>query len=78
MSREQEQTDAPRDDRRAAGRAATPEQVRFVADTGASAGGVTAIVAAPTSFEIVNAAFGRTLGDRLVQAMAARLDATLR
>lgn len=81
VSSEQEQTDAPhddrRDDRRAAGRAATAEQIRFVAKAEASAAGMTAIVAAPTSFEIVNAAFGRALGDRLVQAMAARLDEVL-
>jgi EAL domain-containing protein (putative c-di-GMP-specific phosphodiesterase class I)/GGDEF domain-containing protein len=41
--------------------------------TRSDAGGATAIVAAPTSFEIVNAAFGRDAGDRLIQAMAARI-----
>ncbi|TCP37275.1 diguanylate cyclase/phosphodiesterase [Sphingomonas sp. BK235] len=57
--------------RRPGERAASAEQLRLVA---AHAGrGVTAIVAAPTSFEIVNTAYGRAAGDRLVAAMAARL-----
>ena len=40
-------------------------------------GTLSAIVAAPSSFEIVNAAFGRSAGDRLVQMMSDRLDAAL-
>ncbi|MEG8039082.1 diguanylate cyclase [Sphingomonas sp. LR60] len=39
--------------------------------------GVTAITAAPTSFEIVNAAYGRTTGDQLVEAIDERLSDAL-
>jgi predicted signal transduction protein with EAL and GGDEF domain len=39
--------------------------------------GVTAITAAPTSFEIVNAAYGRTTGDQLVEAIDERLSTAL-
>ncbi|MBW6526651.1 GGDEF domain-containing phosphodiesterase [Sphingomonas sp. RHCKR7] len=55
--------------------AASAEQLRLV--EAHAARGVTAIVAAPTSFEIVNTAYGRAAGDQLVEAMAERLAAEL-
>lgn len=51
--------------------AASDEQLRLMRDHAAT--GVTAVVAAPTSFEIVNAAFGRSAGDHLVAAIGDRL-----
>ena len=51
--------------------AASAEQLRLIATHAVH--GVTAIVAAPTSFEIVNAAFGRAAGDQLVDAIGERL-----
>lgn len=61
--------------RRGGVRLASDDQLRLAHDNGS--GGVTAIVVAPTSFEIVNAAFGRATGDQLVNAMDERLSRAL-
>ncbi len=60
--------------RRRGERTPSEEQQDLVA---ASADGVTAITVAPTSFEIVNAAYGRTTGDQLVDAIDQRLSGAL-
>lgn len=56
-------------------RGASEAQLLLIAERGAR--GVTAIVVAPSSFEIVNAAFGRAAGDLLVDAMDRRLTGAL-
>lgn len=60
--------------RRRGERTASEEQVALAAAAGR---GVTAITAAPTSFEIVNAAYGRLTGDQLVEAIDQRLSGAL-
>ncbi|WP_310100390.1 GGDEF domain-containing phosphodiesterase [Sphingomonas sp. BE138] len=60
--------------RRRGERSASEEQVRLVAH---ATHGVTAVTVAPTSFEIVNAAYGRATGDHLVDAIDARLSGAL-
>ncbi|WP_193753074.1 GGDEF domain-containing phosphodiesterase [Sphingomonas endophytica] len=60
--------------RRRGERSASEEQERLVAG---AADGVIAIVVAPTSFEIVNAAYGRATGDLLVDTMDERLSRVL-
>jgi predicted signal transduction protein with EAL and GGDEF domain len=60
--------------RRRGERTPSEEQQDLVA---ASVDGVTAITVAPTSFEIVNAAYGRATGDQLVDAIDERLSGAL-
>ncbi|KQN90446.1 hypothetical protein ASE95_13210 [Sphingomonas sp. Leaf231] len=56
--------------RRRGERTASEDQEHLVA---AARAGVTAVTVAPTSFEIVNAAYGRATADQLVDAIDARL-----
>ncbi|MFK3888021.1 EAL domain-containing protein [Sphingomonas sp. NPDC079357] len=60
--------------RRRGERTASEEQLQLVSSAGHD---VTAITAAPTSFEIVNAAYGRMTGDQLVEAIDERLSDAL-
>ncbi|MEH3046903.1 GGDEF domain-containing phosphodiesterase [Sphingomonas adhaesiva] len=64
-----------REGRRRSEQGAADDQIRFI--HAHAADGVTAIVAAPTSFEIVNAAYGRAAGSRLIQAIADRIGQAL-
>ncbi|WP_394647646.1 EAL domain-containing protein [uncultured Sphingomonas sp.] len=60
--------------RRRGERTASDEQLDLAAVAGRN---LTAITAAPTSFEIVNAAYGRQTGDQLVDAIDDRLSGAL-